>query len=63
MDVVVPGAPAIANAADAAAADRQLRLADQLNDSSTALTNLLQNPNSAVYLVSHGRDHSIVSQG
>ena len=49
VDVVAPGVTAIANAAVAAAQIGNTSLADQLNDLSTALTNLVQNPTSAVY--------------
>ena len=47
--VEVPGAAAIANAAIAAGQLGNTNLADRLNDLSTALTNLVQNPTSAVY--------------
>src|SRR5208282_1552300 len=49
VDVVVPGAAAIANAAVAAQQLGNSGLADRLNDLSTALTNLVQNPTSAVF--------------
>ena len=49
LDVVVPGAAAIANAAVAAQALNNSGLAGRLQDLSTALTNLVQNPTSAVY--------------
>jgi len=49
VQVVVPGAAAIANASAAANQLGNTSLAAQLNDLSTALTNLVQNPTSAVY--------------
>jgi uncharacterized membrane protein/transglutaminase-like putative cysteine protease len=49
VDVVVPGATAIANAATAAGQLGDGDLAGQLGDLSTALTNLVENPTSAVY--------------
>ena len=49
VNVVVPGAAAIANASVAAGQLGNTNLADQLNDLSTALTNLVENPTSAVY--------------
>ena len=49
MEVVAPGVPAIANAAVAAEQIGNTNLANQLNDLSTALTNLVQTPTSAVY--------------
>ena len=49
VNVVVPGAAAIADAAAAAGQLGNTNLADRLNDLSTALTNLVQNPTSAVY--------------
>ncbi len=49
VDVVVPGAAAIANAATAAGQLGNTNLADRLNDLSTALTNLVENPTSQVY--------------
>ena len=49
VDVVVPGAAAIADAAAAAGQLGDTDLANRLNDLSTALTNLVQNPTSAVY--------------
>jgi large repetitive protein len=50
VSVVVPGVPALAAAATAADQIGNTNLGDQLNDLSTALTNLVQNPTSAVYL-------------
>ena len=49
VDVVVPGAAAIASASVAADVLGNTGLADRLDDLSTALTNLEQNPTSAVY--------------
>jgi uncharacterized membrane protein len=49
VNVVVPGAQAIATAAVAAGQLGDPNLANRLNDLSTALTNLVQNPTSAVY--------------
>jgi uncharacterized membrane protein len=49
VKVVAPGVPAISNAAVAAHQIGNTNLANQLNDLSTALTNLVQNPTSAVY--------------
>ena len=49
VQVVVPGAAAIANAAVAAAQLGNSDLANRLNNLSTALTNLVQNPTGAVY--------------
>ena len=49
VNVVVPGAAAIASAAGAAGQLGNTNLADRLDDLSTALTNLVQNPTSAVY--------------
>ena len=49
VDVVVPGAAAIANAAVAAQQLNNSGLAGRLQDLSTALTNLVQNPTSPVY--------------
>ena len=49
LNVVVPGAAALATAADAAAQLGNSNLAAQLADLSAALTNLVQNPTSAVY--------------
>ncbi len=48
VNVVVPGAAAIANASVAAGQLGDTNLADRLNDLSTALTNLVQDPTSAV---------------
>jgi hypothetical protein len=63
VNVVVPGATALANAADAAASIGNTNLGNQLNDLSIALTNLVQNPTSAVYLSqSLAAITSIVSQ-
>ncbi len=50
VSVVVPGATAIANASVAAGQLGDASLADQLNDLSTALTNLVDNPTSQVYM-------------
>ncbi len=49
VNVVVPGAAAIANASTAAAQLGNSALAARLNDLSTALSNLVQSPTSAVY--------------
>jgi uncharacterized membrane protein len=49
VQVVVPGVPAIASAALAAAQIGKSDLANRLNDLSIALTNLVQTPTSAVY--------------
>jgi hypothetical protein len=49
VNVVVPGAAAIANASVAAGQLGNTNLANQLSDLSTALTNLVENPASAVY--------------
>jgi uncharacterized membrane protein len=49
VDVVAPGVTAIANAAVAAGQSGNTNLADRLTDLSTALTNLVQAPTSAVY--------------
>ncbi len=49
VSVAVPGAAAIANASVAAGQLGNTNLASQLNDLSTALTNLVQTPTSAVY--------------
>jgi uncharacterized membrane protein len=49
VQVVVPGAAAIANASVAAGQLGKTDLAARLNDLSIALTNLVQNPTSAVY--------------
>ncbi len=49
IQVEVPGASAIATASVAAGQLGNTSLADRLNDLSTALTNLVQNPTSAVY--------------
>ena len=49
VQVVVPGAQAIANAAVAAGQLGNTDLAARFNDLSIALTNLVQNPTSAVY--------------
>ncbi len=49
IDVVVPGAAAIANAALAANLLGNTGLVGRLGDLSTALTNLVQNPTSTVY--------------
>ena len=49
VNVVVPGAAAIASAATAASALGNPDLAARLTDLSTALTNLVQNPTSAVF--------------
>jgi uncharacterized membrane protein/sugar lactone lactonase YvrE len=49
VNVVVPGAAAIANASVAASQLSNTNLANRLSDLSTALTNLVQNPTSAVY--------------
>ncbi len=49
VDVVVPGAAAIANAAIAAGEIGNTNLQNQLQDLATALTNLVQTPTSAVY--------------
>ena len=46
VNVVVPGAAAIASAAVAAGQLGNTNLADRLNDLSTALTNLVENPTS-----------------
>lgn len=63
VDVVVPGVPAIASAAVAARQIGNTNLANQLNNLSVALTNLAQNPNSAVYLSqSQAALTSIISQ-
>ncbi len=50
VNVVVPGAAAIASAAGAASQLGDTGLAGRLGDLSSALTNLVQNPTSAVYL-------------
>ncbi len=50
VNVVVPGADAIANAAVAAGQLGYTSIAARLDDLSTALTNLVENPTSAVYL-------------
>ncbi len=50
VQVAVPGVPAIANASAAAGQIGNTALADQLNDLSIALTNLVQNPTSLIYL-------------
>jgi len=49
VNVVVPGATAIANASSAANQIGNTSLADLLDDLSTALTNLVENPTSADY--------------
>jgi uncharacterized membrane protein len=49
VQVVVPGADALANAGVAAGQLGDTALANRLGDLSTALTNLVQNPTSAVY--------------
>jgi hypothetical protein len=49
VNVVVPGATAIANAAVAAGQLGNTNLANRLNDLSIALTNLVQNPTSRVF--------------
>jgi hypothetical protein len=49
VNVVVPGAAAIANASVAAGQLGNTNLANQLSDLSTALTNVVENPASAVY--------------
>ncbi len=49
VDVVAPGVQAIANASVAAQQLGNTGLVGRLNDLSTALTNLVQNPTSAVY--------------
>ena len=49
ITVAAPGAAAIASAATAANTLGNTNLANQLGDLSTALTNLVQNPTSAVY--------------
>ena len=49
MQVVVPGADAIANASLVASQAGNTDLAARLGDLSTALTNLVQNPTSAVF--------------
>jgi uncharacterized membrane protein len=48
VDVVAPGVPALANAAGAAEQLGNTNLANQLNDLSTALTNLVENPTDPV---------------
>jgi len=50
VNVVVPGAAAIANASVAAGKLGNTNLADQLNDLSTALTNLVENRTSQLYM-------------
>src|SRR5262249_32089279 len=50
VDVAAPGVPAIAGAATAAASIGNSGLSNQLNDLSTALTNLFLNPTNPVYL-------------
>jgi hypothetical protein len=50
VDVAAPGVTAIASAGIAAGQIGNTNLAAQLNDLSTALTDLVQNPTSAVYL-------------
>ncbi len=63
VNVVVPGATELASAADAAAAIGNSALSEQLNNLSTALTSLVENPSSAVYLSeSLAAITSIVSQ-
>ncbi|MGO9923686.1 MAG: choice-of-anchor Q domain-containing protein, partial [Isosphaeraceae bacterium] len=63
VNVVVPGATELASAADAAALIGNSGLSEQLNDLSIALTDLVQNPTSAVYLSqSLAAITSIVSQ-
>ena len=49
VEVVVPGAPALANAAFTAGQIGNTNLEIQLQDLATALTNLVQTPTSAVY--------------
>jgi uncharacterized membrane protein len=49
VNIAVPGADAIANAAQAAQAAGDTALGDRLNDLSIALTNLVQDPYSSVY--------------
>ena len=63
VNVVVPGATELASAALAAASIGNAALSEQLNDLSIALTDLFQNPTSAVYLgQSVAAITSIVSQ-
>ena len=63
VDVAAPGVSAIASAGVAAGQIGNTNLADQLNDLSVALTSLVQNPTSAVYLSeSLAAITSIVSQ-
>jgi uncharacterized repeat protein (TIGR01451 family) len=50
VSVAVPGAAAIANASVAAGQLGNTNLANRLSDLSTALTNLVQNPTSEVYM-------------
>ncbi len=50
VEIAAPGVPALADAAAAAAQIGNSNLADQLNDLSVALTNLVQTPTSTVYL-------------
>ena len=49
MDIVAPGVTALANASIAAQQLGNADLVNRLNDLSTALTNLVQTPTSAVY--------------
>lgn len=49
VQVVVPGADALANAAVTAGQVGNTALANRLNDLTTALTNLVQNPTSAIF--------------
>ncbi len=63
VNLVVPGATALANAAEAAASIGNSALSEQLNDLSIALTSLVENPTNAVYLSeSLAAITSIVSQ-